>query len=76
MFEEFVKRFRDPLISDLRGYLRWMRGMSILKTFLVFGLEESRILGLDGFRQTDRRLESFEDEGHVNQFKHGLKPLP
>jgi len=26
--------------------------------------------------KTGQRLESFEDEGHVNQFKHGLKSLP
>ena len=46
IFEEFVKRFRDPLISDLRGYLRWMHRMSILKTFWCSDWKSLGYLGL------------------------------
>ena len=46
MFEEFVKGFRDPLLSDLRGYLRWMRRMSILKTFWCSDWNSLGYLGL------------------------------
>ena len=46
IFEEFMKRFRDPLISDLRGYLRWMHRMSILKTFWCSDWKSLGYLGL------------------------------
>ena len=46
IFEEFVKRFRDPLISDLGGYLRWMHRMSILKTFWCSDWKSLGYLGL------------------------------
>ena len=46
VFEEFVKRFRDPLISDLRGYLRWMHGMRMLKAFWCSDWKGLGYLGL------------------------------
>jgi len=48
-FEDFAKSFKDPLLTNFKEYLSWMRRMSILKTFWC---SEWRSLGYLGLKRS------------------------